>query len=91
MAAQNFTVAEALERILNDEEVSDLDDESEQDLPDVSSESENNGDSSESETEFIENNDDSGTFSHIVYIWTETFVIYELFRFVFCFLTRIYF
>ena len=40
MAARNFTVAEALARILNDEEVSDLDDESEQDLPDVSSESE---------------------------------------------------
>ena len=45
MAAWYFTLEEVLERVVNDEEVSDFDDESEEDLPDVS-ESENNGDSS---------------------------------------------
>ena len=53
MAARYFTLEEVLERVVNDEEVSDFDDESEEDLPDVS-ESENNGDSSESDSEFIE-------------------------------------
>ena len=44
--ARYFTLEEVLERVVNDEEVSDFDDESEEDLPEVS-ESENNGDSSE--------------------------------------------
>jgi len=47
--------------VLNDE-VSDFDDESEEDLPDVSSESENNGNSSKNEAELMENTDDSGMF-----------------------------
>ena len=67
MAARYFTLQEVVERVLNDEEVSDFDDESEEDLPDVSSESENNGDSSENETELIENTDDSGKFVRTVY------------------------
>ena len=66
MAARYFTLQEVVERVVNDEEVSDFDDESE-DLPDVSSESENNGDSSENETELIENTDDSGKFVRTVY------------------------
>ena len=76
MAARYFTLEEVLERVVNDEEVSDFDDESEEDLPDVS-ESENNGDSSESESEFIENSDGSGRFVLFVYIWRKIFVIYE--------------
>lgn len=67
MAARYFTLQEVVERVVNDEEVSDFDDESEEDLPDVSSESENNGDSSENETELIENTDDSGKFVRTVY------------------------
>ena len=76
MAARYFTLEEVLERVVNDEEVSDFDDESEEDLPDVS-ESENNGDSSESESEFIEHSDGSGRFVLFVYIWRKIFVIYE--------------
>ena len=76
MAARYFTLEEVLERVVNDEEVSDFDDESEEDLPDVS-ESKNNGDSSESESEFIENSDGSGRFLLFVYIWRKIFVIYE--------------
>lgn len=70
MAARYLSLEEVLERVLNNEEVSDFDDESEEDLPDVS-ESENNGDSSESETEtaeIIANSDNSGRFVFIVYI-----------------------
>jgi len=69
--------------VLNDEEVSDFDNESEEDLPDVSSESENNGDSSKNEAELMENTDDSGMFVCTVYIWNQTFFIYEQCRFVF--------
>lgn len=68
--------------MLNDEEVSDFDNESE-DLPDVSPESENNGDSSKNEAELMENTDDSGMFVRTVYIWNQTFFIYEQCRFVF--------
>ena len=75
MAAQYFTLEEVLERVVNDEEVSDFD-ESKEDLPDVS-ESENNGDSSKSESEFIENSDGSGRLVLFVYIWRKIFVIYE--------------
>lgn len=70
MAARYLSLEEVLERVINDEEVSDFDDESEDDLPDVS-ESENNGDSSESETdtaEIIANGNNSGRFGFIVYI-----------------------
>ena len=35
------------------------------------------GDSSESESEFIENSDGSGRFLLFVYIWRKIFVIYE--------------
>ena len=38
MAARYFTLEEVLERVVNDEEVSDFDDQSEEDLPDVSKE-----------------------------------------------------
>lgn len=69
--------------MLNNEEVSDFDDESEEDLPDVSSESENNGNSSKNEAELMENTDDSGIFVRTVYIWNQTFFIYEQCRFVF--------
>lgn len=83
MATRYFTLEEVVQRVVNGEEVSDIDDESEEDLPDVSSESENNGDSSENEAELMENTDDSGKFVHTVYIWNQTFFIYEQCRFVF--------
>lgn len=75
MAARYFTLQEVVDRVVNDEEVSDFDDKSEEDLPDVSSESENNGDSSENETEVIENTEDSGKFVHTVYIGIEHFLL----------------
>lgn len=72
-----------LETVVNDDEVSDFDDESEEDIPHMSTESDNNGDSSESETEFIENSDDSGKFVRVVYIWNQIFFIYKRCCFVF--------
>lgn len=83
MATRYFTLEEVVQRVVNGEEVSDIDRESEEDLPDVSSESENNGDSSENEAELMENTDDSGKFVHTVYIWNQTFFIYEQCHFVF--------
>ena len=61
MAARYFSLEEVLERVVNDDEVSDLDVESEQDMADLPSESDESN-STEAEAELSENSDDSGKF-----------------------------
>ena len=66
MAARYFTMEEVLDRVVNDDNVS-----------------EKNGDSSKSETEFMENSNGSGKFEYVLYIWNETSSIYKQCHFVF--------